>query len=71
MGSHPQKKPWSRKPLPKSRKRVVINCLVLPSTKKLLLQMAKDAGSQGLAVDKAVAALAIAESFGKESLNVK
>lgn len=57
---------------PKTRKRVRFGpCLVLPSTLKLINRLAKSAGSQSKAVDKAVAALAVAESFGKESLNVK
>lgn len=53
-----------------SQKRVPLYCLVRPVTIRLINQIADEAGSQGRAVDKAVAALAVAESFGKDALNV-
>lgn len=58
------------KKLPESKRRVRFVCLIHPATMKLIRRFAKDAGSQGLAVDKAVMVLATAESFGKNALNI-
>lgn len=45
-------------------------CLVLPSTLKLIQQFGRESRSQGKAIDKAMQALAVAESFGKDSLKL-
>lgn len=58
--------------LPKSKKRVPVNRLIKPDSLKLLKSLAKALDlSEGQTLDRAVAALAVAESFGGNHLNLK
>lgn len=57
---------------PDTEKRRPINCLVHPDTLRLLKPLAAHLRlSQGQVLDRAVAALAVAESFGAEHLRLR
>jgi hypothetical protein len=58
------------KKLPADKKRVVLHCLVLPSTLDLINQFVAEDGSQGLAVDRALQLRAAGESFGLEHVKL-